>query len=77
MHHAFLIIILCVQLNFDVTHESLSSGVILDRDRREELKNTGQSYFNTKGKLVEAKKISYQDCSKYVTFYLALRIKLL
>ncbi|KAB7507316.1 hypothetical protein Anas_05826 [Armadillidium nasatum] len=50
----------------DLTVESLGNAVgsINDKKRRLELKNTGQSYINTKGKLIEAKKVWPQDCSR-------------
>lgn len=37
-----------------------------DKKKRQELKNTGQSYVNTKGKLVDAKRVWPQDCSRFV-----------
>ena len=62
----FNVFSLLIQLSDEVTRESLvvSAGASKDKKRRQELKNTGQSYVNTKGKLVEAKRVQPQDCSR-------------
>ncbi|XP_053640883.1 uncharacterized protein [Cherax quadricarinatus] len=54
------------QVPDDVTSETLavSAGSTKDKKKRQELKNTGQSYINTKGKLVDAKRVWPQDCSR-------------
>ncbi|KAF2360070.1 hypothetical protein FHG87_009176 [Trinorchestia longiramus] len=55
------------ELSDDVTRESLNAvAATLNRTTRRELKNTGQSYINTRGKMVEAKRVAPQDCSKCV-----------
>lgn len=50
----------------DLTRETLAvaAGSTKDKKKRQELKNTGQSYVNTKGKLVDAKRVWPQDCSR-------------
>lgn len=52
----------------DLTRETLAvaAGSTKDKKKRQELKNTGQSYVNTKGKLVDAKRVWPQDCSRCV-----------
>ncbi|XP_063852873.1 uncharacterized protein LOC135095741 [Scylla paramamosain] len=54
------------QIPDDLTSETLAvaAGSTKDKKKRQELKNTGQSYFNTKGKLVDAKRVWPQDCSR-------------
>ncbi|XP_042219509.1 inner centromere protein A-like isoform X2 [Homarus americanus] len=54
------------QVPDDVTSETLAvtAGSTKDKKKRQELKNTGQSYINTKGKLVDAKRVWPQDCSR-------------
>ncbi|XP_064119082.1 LOW QUALITY PROTEIN: uncharacterized protein LOC135224101 [Macrobrachium nipponense] len=54
------------QVPDDVTREMLAfaAGSTKDKKKRQELKNTGQSYINTKGKLVNAKRVWPQDCSR-------------
>ncbi|XP_018020399.1 uncharacterized protein LOC108676773 [Hyalella azteca] len=55
------------ELSEDVTRESLNAvAATLTRTTRRELKNTGQSYVNTRGKTIEAKHVAPQDCSKCV-----------
>ncbi|XP_076064317.1 uncharacterized protein LOC143038671 isoform X2 [Oratosquilla oratoria] len=54
------------EIGDEVTSETLAAaaGCTKDKKKRQELKNTGQSYVNTKGKLVEAKRVWPQDCSR-------------
>ncbi|KAK4309335.1 hypothetical protein Pmani_019030 [Petrolisthes manimaculis] len=54
------------QVPEDMTSETLAvaAGSTKDKKKRQELKNTGQSYINTKGKLVDAKRVWPQDCSR-------------
>lgn len=55
----------------DLTRETLAvaAGSTKDKKKRQELKNTGQSYVNTKGKLVDAKRVWPQDCSRCVPWF--------
>ncbi|CAL4060036.1 unnamed protein product [Meganyctiphanes norvegica] len=55
-----------VYVSDEVTSETLAvaAGSTKDKKKRQELKNTGQSYINTKGKMVQAKCVWPQDCSR-------------
>lgn len=54
------------EVSNEVTSETLAvaAGSTKDKKKRQELKNTGQSYINTKGKMVQAKRVWPQDCSR-------------
>ena len=68
-------LITLLQVPDDVTSETLAvaAGSTKDKKKRQELKNTGQSYVNTKGKLVDAKRVWPQDCSRCVCVCVCVR----